>query len=615
MLPDGTCSFVVWAPRSRRVHVLRSEAPDGAPARVAMERADRGYHVAVVADVRDGDRYRFLLDGAEALPDPASRHQPDGVHGASAVVDPAFEWHDPDWAGLPLSAYVIYELHVGTFTRRGTFDAVTEHLDDLVELGVTAVELMPVAQFPGARNWGYDGVFPWSVQNTYGGPRGLKALVDQCHRRGLAMVLDVVHNHIGPEGNVLGRFGPYFTSRFRTPWGRGMNFDGRGGAEVRRNFVESALRWFEEFHVDALRLDAIDLIVDRSPFPFLAELADRCHGLAERLGRPCHLIAESDLGDPGVVRPRAAAGLGLDAQWSNDFHHALHAILTGERQGYYVDFGRTEDLARAYRNAYGLTGEHSAYRDRAHGAPTDDVPAERFVVFSQNHDQVGNRAQGERLSCLVSFEQLKLAAGVVILSPFIPLLFMGEEYGEPAPFAYFVHHSVPELVEAVRRGRRAEFAAFGWTGEPPDPQSPDTFRRSTLRHHLAEGGGHRVLRAFHRELLRLRREVPALARLDKDPSSLSASAGGPGARHTLLEVRRRSATDEVALTFNLGPEPVEDSIEVGGWEVLLDSADSRWSETGSADAAAERARKRGHALAPWTFVVRHREGPEEESAS
>jgi maltooligosyltrehalose trehalohydrolase len=546
----------------------------------ALARDALGYHHGVVEDVYPGSLYVYRLDGMKERPDPASRFQPKGVHGPSQVVDPsAYSWGNPDWAGFPQEAYILYELHVGAFTPEGTFDAVIPRLDSLKDLGVTAIELMPVAQFPGNRNWGYDGVYPFAVQNSYGGPDGMKRLVDACHRRGMAVILDVVYNHLGPEGNYLGEFGPYFTDRYRTPWGAALNFDGPDSDEVRRFFLENALFWLSDFRVDALRIDAIHGIMDFSAYPFLAELADTVRGLAARENRKIHLIPESDLNDVRAISPREKGGVGLDAQWNDDFHHALHALLTGERKGYYRDFGSLEDLAKAHAEGFVYSGQYSGYRKRRHGSSSRDIPAWRLVVFSQNHDQVGNRAGGERLSRLVSFEALKLAAGIVLLSPFLPLLFMGEEYGETAPFLYFVSHSDEPLVEAVRKGRREEFAAFRWEGGLPDPQDEDTFRRSRLDHELSGVGHHRVLREYYRELIRLRKGHPALSRLSKEAMEVSVYG-----KEKILLVRRWKGLSQAAAACHFGDSVVSVQLPLptGEWEKLLDSSEKRWGGSGSA---------------------------------
>lgn len=491
------CEFRVWAPFAKRVEVLIS-SPETRP--IEMERQERGYYHASIAGVGPGARYRFRLDSRSERPDPASRFQPAGVHEASEVVDPSFAWRDDHWFGLPLRDYIIYELHVGTFTAEGSFDAVIPRLRDLKELGITAVELMPVAQFPGDRNWGYDGAYPFAVQNSYGGPAGLKRLIDAAHQAGLAVVLDVVYNHLGPEGNYLGEYGPYFTDRYRTPWGHALNFDGPGSDEVRHYFIENALYWQTQFHVDALRLDAVHAIVDNSSVTFLEELAKATRQQSDRLNRRFHLIAESDLNNPRMILPQALGGYGMDAQWNDDFHHCVHVLLTEESHGYYMDFGGIDLFSQVLREGFGYVNQYSPHRDRKHGRMPRWAEPTHFVVYSRNHDQVGNRAAGERLGQLIGFEKLKLAAGTVLLSPFIPLLFMGEEYGEEAPFQYFTSHSDPELAEAVRRGRRAEFAAFHAVGEVPDPQDPATFRRSKLNRELSQKGSHAILNRFERHL-------------------------------------------------------------------------------------------------------------------
>ncbi len=578
-LGDGRCRVCVWAPLAERVdlHVLTPRER-----LVPMERKERGYYQAVVDKIDSGSLYLCRLDEEAERPDPASRSQPQGVHGPSQVVDPHFDWADGAWTGLPLSDYIIYELHVGLFTPAGTFEAIIPHLDELKDLGITAIELMPVAQFPGTRNWGYDGACPFAVQNSYGGPTGLRRLVNSCHERALAVVLDVVYNHLGPEGNCLAEFGPYFTDRYKTPWGSALNFDGPHSDEVRRFFIDNASCWVSEFHIDALRLDAVHAIVDHSARLFIEELAEAVHVEAERLNRRVYCIPESTLSDPRLIRSRKEGGYGADAQWNDDFHHALHVLLTGETVGYYEDFGRVEDLAKAYREGFVYSGQYSPYRQRRHGASSRDVPAERFVVFAQNHDQVGNRMLGERLSQLVSFEELKLAAGAVMLSPFIPLLFMGEEYGETAPLLYFISHSDPGLVEAVRQGRREEFAAFAWRGEPPDPQDEATFLRCKLDHNLRRHGNHRALHRFYQEVMRLRKALPALASMNKKEMEV---VGYEDER--VLFVRRWSGSSDTfaVLNFSKAPNTVNLPIPRGRWRKQLDSADEQWRGGGSSVSA------------------------------
>ena len=574
-LGDGRCRFLVWAPLADRLEV-RFVSPQ--KTLLPLQKGERGYFSCGAEGVEPGCLYFYRLNGEKDIADPASRYQPQGVHGPSQVVDPRFPWDDGRWYDLSLGDYVIYELHVGTFTRAGTFDAIIPYLDELKELGITALELMPVAQFSGGRNWGYDGVYPFAVQNSYGGPLGLKRLVNACHQRGLAVVLDVVYNHLGPEGNYLANYGPYFTQRYRTPWGPALNFDGPDSDEVRRFFLENALWWGSEYHFDALRLDALHAIVDQSPQPFVAELAATVRRARERWNRKFYLMAESDLNDARLVRSPDLGGYGLDAHWNDDFHHALHTLLTGEQTGYYADFGRLEQLNKAWRHGFIYSGEYSPYRRRRHGSSSRDIAAERLVVFGQNHDQVGNRLGGERLSQLVSFEALKLAAGVVLLSPFLPLLFMGEEYGEVAPFWYFVSHSDPALIEAVRKGRQEECAAFLWPGEPPDPLDEATFLQAKLDHNLSKDGTHKVLWEFYRELLRLRQDLSLLTDLGRQ----DREARGYEKEKVLWVLMKGEMAQAVVLAY-FGQEPLDLSLPwpEGGWHKRLDSADRRWGGPGS----------------------------------
>jgi maltooligosyltrehalose trehalohydrolase len=565
----------VWAPFANNVQVKLISPEERV---VPLERREGGYYQTVIEGVEPSTLYLYRLDGHKERPDPASRFQPHGVHGPSQVVDSHFLWQDESWRGLPWEEWVIYELHVGTFTPKGTFEAIIPHLPELKDLGITAIELMPVAQFPGKRNWGYDGAYPFAVQKSYGGPEELKRLVDSCHQLGLAVVMDVVYNHLGPEGNYLADFGPYFTDRYRGPWGDPINFDGPYSDEVRRFFIENALYWVREFHLDGLRIDAVHGILDFSARPFLEELAVAVHGQAERLSRWVYLIAESDLNDTRIVRPRELGGFGLDSQWNDDFHHALHTLLTDEDSGYYQDFGELQHLVKAFRQGFVYSGDYSFYRKRRHGNSSSYFSPERFVVFAQNHDQVGNRAQSERLSALVSAEALKLAAGLVLLSPFIPLLFMGEEYGETAPFHYFISHSDPDLIEAVRHGRREEFASFRWQGEPADPQEEATFLRSKLDRELRFQGRHEVLYSFYRELIRLRRELPALRILDKERLQVRGLE-----QEKVLFWCRWSDEQQAAAAFHFGKQEKSLSLPLseGIWRKQLDSADTTWSGPGS----------------------------------
>lgn len=574
-LGDGKCDLLVWAPAAERVEVVVGDPPSRT---AELTPGQRGYHRAALDDVASGTRYRYRLDGVEPLADPASMRQPDGVHGASALVDTAFDWTDDEWTGVRLRDLVLYELHVGAFTPEGTLDAAIDRLSALADLGITAVELMPVNPFPGERNWGYDGVFPFAVHEPYGGPAALQRFVDAAHAAGVGVILDVVYNHLGPEGNVLGRYGPYFTDRYRTPWGDALNFDGAGSDEVRRYFVESALQWIRDFHVDGLRLDAVHAIRDHSARPFLQELGYAVHMEGDRLGRRVLAIPESDANDPRLVQRMDEGGLGLDAVWNDDFHHALHAILTGERQGYYQDFGSIECLEWAYEEGYVYAGQRSEYRGRRHGRSSLTVPGKRFVVCAQNHDQVGNRAGSERLSTLVDLESLKLAAAATIFSPFTPLLFMGEEWGETAPFPYFTDHSDPGLGEAVRTGRQAEFGAFDWEGEIPDPQAESTFEAARIDWSARESGRGAALRDFYREALRLRGEIRALKHHNKDAVWVRSSV-----EDRLLVLGRRDPGSEAAIVLHFGEEPAGWAVHLpeGTWRRALDTAEERWEGPGS----------------------------------
>ncbi|MEY2590455.1 MAG: maltooligosyltrehalose trehalohydrolase [Acidimicrobiaceae bacterium] len=506
----------VWAPRAARVDLVVGDDA------FAMTPEAEGWHRSTRAVLPPED-YGFSIDGGPTRPDPRSHQQPDGVHGRSRVVDhDAFPWADAGWHGVHLPSCAIYELHVGTFSEGGTFDGVIEHLDHLVDLGVGALELMPVAGFDGARGWGYDGVALWAVHEPYGGPDGLKRLVDAAHARGLGVVLDVVYNHLGPSGNYLGQLGPYFDDRHQTPWGAAVNLDGPDSGPVRAFILDNARHWFERYHVDGLRLDATHALIDESAIHLLAELADDVHALADHLGRPLWLIAESDRNDPRTVTSRDAGGLGLHAQWSDDLHHAVHALLTGERDGYYADFGSVAALAKALRDMFVLDGGWSQSRRRVVGAPVGDLPRDRFVVCSQNHDQVGNRASGDRLRHVVDPAALRVAAALVLLAPGIPLLFMGEEWGASTPFPYFADERDPKLDDAVREGRRREFEAFGWGPEDvPDPLDPETFASAVLRWDEITEPGHGPLLEWYRSLLSLRRARPDLC--DPRPERVSVT--------------------------------------------------------------------------------------------
>ncbi len=570
-LGNGQCKFTVWAPLRQQVAV-EIVAPE--TRLVAMQVSERGYWMATVDQLAPNTNYRYQLDGEASYPDPASQAQPEGVHGASQIVDHrTFHWTDEAWKSIPLSDLIIYELHIGTFTPEGTLGAIASRLSDLKDLGVNAIQLMPVSQFPGDRNWGYDGVYPYAVQHSYGGADGLKQLVNACHEAGMAVILDVVYNHFGPEGNYAQEFAPYFTSRYNTPWGKAINFDDAYSDGVRNYVIENVIYWFEHYHLDGLRLDAIHAIFDFGAKHVLAEIAERAHDLDQKLGRSHLLIAESDLNDVRVIQPLEQGGYGMDAQWSDDFHHSLHTLLTRERDGYYEDFGLCEQFAKALQQSFVYTWDYSLYRKRWHGSDAGDRPPYQFVVCAQNHDQVGNRMLGERLSTLISFEALKLAAGAVLLAPAIPMLFMGEEYGEENPFLYFISHGDPSLVDAVRQGRKAEFKAFHLAGDPPDAQSIETFQRSTLNWQLRQEGKQAILRQFYQRLIELRRKLPSITHFDRACIETSVSEVDQ-----LVAFRRWQADDEVLVVMNFSPNAVtwNDLQPWGSWQKQLDSADQRW---------------------------------------
>jgi maltooligosyltrehalose trehalohydrolase len=496
--------------------------------RVEMHRTERGWWRADLSAELSHADYGFSVDDGPPLPDPRSPFQPHGVHGLSRPVDhSAFVWRHTQFRQAPLASAVIYELHIGTFTPAGTFDAAVERLGYLRDLAVTHVELMPVSEFPGARGWGYDGVDLYAPHHSYGGPDAMKRFVDASHGHGLGVILDVVYNHLGPEGNYLGKFGPYFTHRYHTPWGDAVNLDDADSDEVRRFFCDNALMWLRDYRVDGLRVDAVHAIFDASAIHFLEQLGAEVHALEAAVGRPLVVIAESDLNLPRIITPREAGGYGLDAQWNDDFHHALHTILTGESAGYLGDFGRVAHLAKTLTRGFVYDGTYSKSRRRMHGAPVRGLPAHRFIAFLQNHDQVGNRALGERLGHLVTIDQLKIAAALLMTAPFVPMLFQGEEWNASSPFQYFTDHQDAELAESVCKGRRAEFAPFvANVAEVPDPQACETFERSKLDWDAREWGEHREIFEWYRRLIRLRRCARDFenGRLDLDAVSFDEEA-------------------------------------------------------------------------------------------
>lgn len=574
---EGGCHFLVWAPLHDELELVL-ECPGTLPRRtVRMERSElspgRRYFSAHVREAPVGTRYRFRFANGDERPDPASRSQPDGVHGASEVVPHETRVTTTGWRGRRLREYVLYELHVGTFTPDGTLDAAATRLADLAKLGVTAVELMPVFEFPGARGWGYDVAYPFAVHGAYGGRAALGRFVQHCHAHGLAVVLDVVYNHLGPEGSYLAAFAPYFTDRYRTPWGDAFNFDGAGSDEVRRYVIDNAVEWIESVGVDGLRLDAVHAIVDPSARPVLAELSAAVHRAGRRAGREVVVIAESDANDRRLIEPRELGGMGMDAVWADDLHHGLHAWLTGERVGYYADFGGPEQLAACYRSGWCFTGQDSRYRQRRHGSDPAGLPAERFVVCAQNHDQVGNRARGERLTRLLDAARVRLALAAVLLSPFTPLLFMGEEHGERRPFPYFVSHLDPDLLDAVREGRAREFADFTSDGDIPDPGSVETFEGARID---PEQPGAEPRRALVAALVMLRTEM--LAELGDDPPRSAELLGESG----LFVVMGGSGAAMALILYNGDRDAICPNLPPGRWELQLSTDEERFGGSGRA---------------------------------
>ncbi len=563
----------MWAPLVQQLAIKIYGQPNAIP----LKEAELGYWHLATDRIRDGDLYTFLVDGGQDFPDPTSLCQPQGVHGPSQAMDIAsFPWSDQQWVNPPLENYLLYELHTGTFTPEGTFQALESKLDYLKALGVNAIEIMPVAQFPETRNWGYDGVHLYAVQNSYGGASGLQHLINACHRKGIAVVLDVVYNHFGPEGNYLSEFGPYLTDKYCTPWGKAVNFDDAWCDGVRHYILENALMWFRDFHVDALRLDAVHAIKDGSPVHILRELRIEVDRMMAVTGRRHYLLVESDLNDPRYIDPLVAGGYGMDAQWTDEFHHALRVTMGEAKNGYYADFDGIAHLTKAYRDGYVYDGQFSPVRQKFFGRKAETNPGQQFIVFSQNHDQVGNRRLGERTSILYSYEALKLMAGAVFVSPYIPLLFMGEEWGETNPFSFFISHSDPAVVESVRQGREAEFAAFHSDEEVPDPQRSETFEQAKLQWNLLDEASHQCLLRYYQTLIALRQQLPALAHLNRQQLTLRADSE----KNTLV-LHRWHENQHVLCLMNFSSQPQTIDVPFVGegncqWQKLLDSADSRW---------------------------------------
>ncbi len=578
---DNSCLWRVWAPAARQVDLVLFD-DHGERASHRMLDSGEGYYALALANIVEGQRYAYLLDSKVERPDPASRWQPEGVHSPSAVWNPHnFAWTDHDWHGIPREDLVLYEVHVGTFTHEGTFSAIVERLEQLRDLGVTAIELMPVAQFPGRRNWGYDGTYWYAVHNSYGGPRELQQFIDACHRVGMSVFLDVIYNHLGPEGNYLIEFGPYFKSSVQTPWGDAVNYDEPGSDGVRAFVLNNVRQWIRDFHIDGLRLDATHAIHDSGVLHIISEIMSAVEEEANQLGRRCHVVAESNLNEAGPLLGAGGSGCGLDALWNDDFHHCVHTLLTSERGGYYQDFQQPlPQLEKVLNGVYAYDGNYSKHRGNSYGAPVGELPGDRFVVSIQNHDQVGNRALGERLSQLVQFNGLRLSAALMLLSPYLPMLFMGEEYGESNPFPFFCDFGDPTLRDCIREGRRREFAEFQWSGSVPDPFDSFTFASAKLTWEWWSSNKRDGLRHLYRDLLKARREWPALRDFEHREAHLINATrgevllkivrGNPQRPHEQIEAYFNPHQTTVILPAMSGPInqillSTED-LKYGGWK-------------------------------------------------
>ena len=566
--PEGLCTFRVWAPLRKSVHI---EILSPVPQIHAMTRDLWGYWTTTVDGISAGTQYWVLLDENIQRADPATVSQPQGLHGPSEVIDRNFHWSDTHWRGKALEEMVIYELHVGAFSPEGTFEGLISKLPYLKELGINAVELMPVGQFPGDRNWGYDVALPFAVQNTYGGPQSLKAFVDVAHQAGIAVLLDVIYNHVGPDGNHLDDFGPYFTDKYKTPWGKALNYDGAHSDGVRNYLIQNALMWLDEFHIDGLRMDAVHAIWDNSALHITQELKQYVATLEKTTGANKILIAEIDLNNPRYINPIEKGGYGLDGQWVDEFHHALRAVLTGDRDGYYEDFGTLQQLQQAFKNTYVYDHAYSPHRKQFFGAPIQDNPYGQFIVFSQNHDQIGNRALGDRLNQNLGFEQLKLAAAAVLLSPYVPLLFMGEEHAESNPFQFFVHHTDPDLAQKVTQGRKEEFAYFNFKDEFPDPQSEHTFTNSKLSWRFEEDSEASLMLSYYKYLISFRKTYPCMQLKSRESMKVHEVSGN------VLVLERFCSTGHLLIAFNFSKQKESVPATVCGPCVkIFDSSDIEW---------------------------------------
>jgi maltooligosyltrehalose trehalohydrolase len=564
----NACDFTVWAPLARQ---LELEVTHPFKQCYTLKKNESGYWHKQVHGIKPGARYHYIINKSVIRPDPASSYQPEGVHGPSEVIKEEYSWNDQKWNGIALENMIMYELHTGTFSTEGTFEGIIKKMNYLKDIGINAIELMPVNQFPGQKNWGYDGVYPFAVQNSYGGPYELKKLVDACHQNGIAVILDVVYNHQGPEGNYLESFAPYFTNQYHTPWGKAINFDDAYSDGVRNYYIQNALMWFRDFHIDALRLDAVHAIFDFSAKHILAELKDVVDQFTVQTNKQHYLIAESALNDPKYISPKSKAGYGMDGQWLEEFHHSLHALITGEQIGYYEDFGNIAHLAKSFTEGYVHDGIYSKYRKKKFGARADGISGHQFIVYAQNHDMIGNRLNGERLSNLTGFEKLKLAAATYFISPFVPLIFMGEEYAEDAPFMYFINHSDNALVERVKRGRKREYKALHGSQKPPDIESDDTYFQCKLDWNEMETNSRKqTMLQFYKKLIQLKKEHPVLSTTDRRSMAVSYNE-----QKKYIQIHRWYQNNEILAYLNFSEQPL--AIELNDeWNVLLDSSAKKW---------------------------------------
>ena len=573
-LQNNNTHFTVWAPEKEtmQVHIVHPTEQ-----KMQMQKDKEGYFHITVENVQPGSRYYFMPDDKKDVPDPASGYQPEDVFGPSEVIDhTAYQWKDRDWRGLPFNDLILYELHVGTFTPEGTFEAIIPFLDDLVDTGINAIELMPINQFSGNRNWGYDATYPYAVHHSYGGPEGLKKLVDACHQKGIAVFLDVVYNHLGPEGNFLSQFGPYFTDKYCTPWGDAFNFDGEWSDGVREYISENPIYWFRNYHIDGLRLDAIHEIYDKGAVTIWQLIQQKVKEAEQQLGRCLYLTAECDLNSPRIIKHTEDGGLGFNAQWLDDFHHILYVFLDPAGRDRYIDFNRMEQLAKAYKEGFVHSGEWVEFRKRKHGTSSAGVPGDRFVAFNLNHDQVGNRIGGERLSMLVSFEKQKLAAAALMLSPYIPMLFMGEEYSEDTPFFFFISHHDKNNIKAVQEGRRNEFANYGLKeGQDfPDPYDENTFNRCKLQWHKRKEGRYKVMLEWVKRLIQLRRTNNILQNFDKN----NIQAYNINQDGLIVTRQDDGGRDFLVCGFNFSDKSLPNALPPykDNWYKIIDSKEAEW---------------------------------------